>query len=449
MRQNRERRRSAVLACSSLLEDTPQESPPDTAWPLPAYMAWPQLVHRLDDAEDTAQKSPPYPEWPELEDRLDFYTLPTIGAHYQPALVEVNEPLEEVPVRSTPHVNPFKTHLLLMLLKYCELRFGTEAKGRVEEVLARFNSYFEGFDTVLFSEEEPTRKFARAYLGLSRQLSLRSDFSQAHEADHRLSFAINRPATKEFKDTAAEIFDLLLQPTATDTHSGFWVRFNELNDKLMDCLSVPLALEELRATTNALDNLGHLPPKSQQIIIDRVYPEKRKDLECKIFHEFRSLIGVRWRVAWFLTLLVEYLDPANPLSMLEKLQSVLNAGKSYTWSDERWEWFAGLWPAELKEIQAFIQDHKQRVESTMPSALIIGLQNATMIVCPETVQFKLFLESMRQQLANPDLLRSLTCPFKGQRRRCCGLGQYLRGILAGIPKEYRRRLKPPSKVCLK
>jgi hypothetical protein len=64
---------------------------------------------------------------------------------------------------------------------------------------------------------------------------------------------------------------LLLQQSAPDKHESFWATFHELNNKLMDCLFVPLALEEVRATIRALRDLD---PQSQQIIIAGVYPEK-------------------------------------------------------------------------------------------------------------------------------------------------------------------------------
>jgi hypothetical protein len=83
---------------------------------------------------------------------------------------------------------------------------------------------------------------------MNKEIGVRNVFSAAYEGEHRLSLGLSRPATVEFKDTAAAVFDLLIQQTETDSRDDFWVRFNELNNKLEYCLSVPLTLEELRAT---------------------------------------------------------------------------------------------------------------------------------------------------------------------------------------------------------
>jgi hypothetical protein len=111
----------------------------------------------------------------------------------------------------------------------------------------------------------------------------------------------------------------------------------------------------------------------------------------------------------------------------------------------------------LREIEAIINEGlknpQQWGESMTPSALIIGLPNVPIISCQDTMRRPLFLESMRQQLAqrilHPELVRRLICPLKGQRRRCCGFGHYLQGIWASIPDEGKSKLRAPSKACLK
>jgi hypothetical protein len=83
----RERNRSAVLACTS---------PYNT--------------------EDTAKESPPYPAWPEIEHRYRFYTLPTMGALYQPG-TGVKGLMKEF-VHNVPHLGFFTTRLLPMVLEW-------------------------------------------------------------------------------------------------------------------------------------------------------------------------------------------------------------------------------------------------------------------------------------------------------------------------------------------
>jgi hypothetical protein len=140
---------------------------------------------------------------------------------------------------------------------------------------------------------------------------------------------------------------------------------------------------------------------------------------------------------------------------LEKLQCILKAEKANTWSDEHWESWLVSW-RELNEVFDFIaeavKEQQKYLESVIPSAYILGLPNATLIRCPDTMRLKLFLESMRQQLAHlimhPELECSLICPFKGESPTCCGFGNNLRGIWTGIPNKFRRRMKLPLQVCL-
>lgn len=110
---NRESRRLAVLACCS--------------------------------PEDTATESPPYPEWPALVSRDSFYTLPTIGAHYQPApAIQLKKSLEELLIRFRHKLEPFQIHGLQVLLAHGQSQlgaeFGTELKEVWEEVRARASS---------------------------------------------------------------------------------------------------------------------------------------------------------------------------------------------------------------------------------------------------------------------------------------------------------------------
>jgi hypothetical protein len=252
------------------------------------------------------------------------------------------------------------------------------------------------------------------------------------------SFQLIRPTIKVFKEKTTALFRLLLQQTDTDMQSDFWVKFNVLNKELLDHLSVSFAFEELRATILALDDI---PSESQQLIINKVYPMKQDDPEAKIFHELSEITGGRWGFMFYLTIFAECLNPDTPLVELVRLQSTLNVEKAFTWSDEQWDdWLNSVWNEFEDELE---------FEEPIPAFLIIGLPNNKTAILYVDKSIELFLESMRQQLANPELIRSLICPFKGTRHSCCGFGNNLRGIWAGIPNEFRDKLKPPATVCMK
>jgi hypothetical protein len=400
----------------------------------------------LSDAKVTTKSSPRYQEWPELEDGLVFCTLPTIGAHFHPNLSIINKPafkraLDEM------YIEPYKTQLLPLVLPYCQSHFGIEIKKPLEELLSSI-SYesaiiFQAIGELVYKMEGfNENEFARK---LTKLLGLNNAFSVFHENGHRLSLALNRPATEIIRYTTAEIFNLLIEQAATNKHDGFWPEFNKLNTRLKNCLSIALVLEELRATIFALEVI---PLESKQKIIDDVYPEKEKDLEYKVFSELRSLTGERGLFACFITLLVEILDPLNPLGEMEKLRSELNAKKARRWSEDRWWSWVESRP-ELEDLMDFIvEDDQKFFKSIMPRAFIISLSSGTNILYPNTMRGELFLESIRQQLANLDLIRSVNCPFIRGRNSCCGFGHCLQGIWAGIPDKDRRKVRPPSKVCL-
>jgi hypothetical protein len=255
---------------------------------------------------------------------------------------------------------------------------------------------------------------------------------------------------EEVNKRTKALFSLLWQEAGTDKQSDFWIRLNELNDRLMDCLSDPLALEEMRATLWALEGVSD---ETQQRIINEVYPEKRKNQEAQIFHTLRSLTGDCWPIALALTFLVEYLNPADPQNELEKLLRELNARKADTWSDEQWD----MWLSSKKELE-IVGDAFDKNDETLGNFMYAGvyiypdpfLNNKTRIICEakDNKRILLFFESMRQQLTNLDRIRSFVCPFKEQTRTCCGFGNYLRGLWSSIPYNYRVKLNPPVTDCL-
>jgi hypothetical protein len=292
---------------------------------------------------------------------------------------------------------------------------------------------------------------------IEKIIGLENVFVELHEAQHRLSFIIDRSPTKKFNVTTLDLLILLTEQAETDKHDGFWVAFEELNKKLEDCLFDQLPLEEVRATLHALASLS---PQSQQRIIEKVYPKTRKDVESQVFSELCSVTADNWRFAWLLTMKAETSVSYDSLGVLEWDLRRLNSMHANTWSGDKWVEYlsehreVGRVATLLLEIE---ENPHKFVEALTPCAWIYGLPNGFMIKCEDTNRQKLFLESMRQQLGqlilNPELIRSLNCPFNvqlnAQRSTCCGFGHYLQGIWDAIPNEERSRLKPPSTVCLK
>jgi hypothetical protein len=399
--------------------------------------------------EDTSQNSSPFKAWPEIKEWNRYYLLPTIGGIYLPEapphFPEVPPPnymeaLEALLVQWFPQLEPHRSRLIAMVEEYYLSHFGSEFNRQNLLVtcvnVVRFLIGHEPVDDVWAVE-------------MTKALSLEDTFSTNHELGHLASFQLIRPAITQYKVTWSEIEDLLLQAT-TWVHDGFWRSFNDLNSKLKTCLSNSLALEELRANIFAL----LVAPRLQETFINLVYAEERENgrsKEKETFHNLQSLTGGRLILAWFLTILAECLNSANPVRALEELQQLLQAENADTWSNEHWSsWFDSWKRLEVWETVARTLDEVYEKKIViMTNAMLIGRPNGTVeISCSETMRLPLFHESMRQQLDHRKRLRNLTCPFKGRRRSCCGFGHYLRNIWATIPTEEQRRLKPPSQVCL-
>ena len=155
--------------------------------------------------------------------------------------------------------------------------------------------------------------------------------------------------------------------------------------------------------------------------------------------------------AFQLTLLAECLDPSDPEGKLVQLQNSLTVQGAQTWSDEQWSSWIESW--NRLETWKTILDLRDNIFkepfSIIPSAMLTGRHDGIIMAsCTENMRLLLFLESMRQQLDNLKSLRTLTCPFRGRRRSCCGFGHFFRNIWGAIPNEEQRKLRPPSRVCL-
>jgi hypothetical protein len=394
-------------------------------------------------AEDIPQQSQPFKAWPEIKEWNRYYLFPTIGVLYYPEPPPqfpepshiTREALEERIIQWFPQLEPYRSQFIPMLAEYYLSHFGTESNG--QNLLLAFIEVVKSLIGHEILDDVWSIEMAKAF-------SPEDTFSGTHEQGHLYSFAMVRPAITEFKATWSGIEDLL-QQAATSSYDGFWDKFNDLNRKLRACLSNSLALEELRANIFALYAIA---PDLQTAFITRIYGEEnRRDNE--FFHSLQSLTGGRLIFAWLLTWLVECLDPLNPVSQLEQVQNSLKAESAHTWSDERWSSWFDSWRRldAWQTVARTVDEAYEKKTILIPNATLTGTPNGSVEVsCTETMRFPLFLESMRQQLTLPELVRNLICPFKGRRRSCCGFGHYLRNLWAAIPKDYR--VKPPSKVCL-
>jgi hypothetical protein len=298
------------------------------------------------DVKDITEKFPPFEAWPEIDHQRRYYTLPTTDACYMPypypALI--NAPMErqmEEVIRVWPHLEPYKQQLIPKLLEYCETHYGTITPSYIYKAIDEALSEFDYHVKADHWEQQEN------YINIKGLFTV---FSELHESRHLMSFQFDRPVTVSFKIITDEIFSLIVQQGhGSYTYNDFWVRFNELNDELMNCLADGLALEELRADFLALP---YLHPKFRQKIINEVYPERKKDREIKIFHKLNALFGENWPFAWFFMLIAELQDPHDPLSFLEWHLDFLNEQKAFQWSDEQW----GNWIESFSEKDEMLGD---------------------------------------------------------------------------------------------
>jgi hypothetical protein len=394
--------------------------------------------------EDTAPKALPFEAWPEIPEWVRYCVFPTIGAFYKPEAIDTNTMApEEAIIRMFPQLEPFKSQLMQMVAEYYLTHFGEEFNEHNFQI-----AIGEVLTKLLVGDEQPAdvwNSIGDALVIEGIKTSSPPDaYSTSHEFGHLYSFDLTRPAISDFKSTWSGIEELLQQAAAGE-YNRFWARFNDLNKKLEYCLSNSLAFEELRANIFALN----LSPQLGEEFINEVFGKGKPNSET--FHSLRTVIGGDLDYAWALTLLAECVSPDNPQNALAELQQILKAEGAHTWSGEQWlSWFGSWSRIDAWEIVGgIVQERTKLLKPLAPSATLVGTANGNIeISYTETMRLPLFLESMRQQLFNPKLIRNLTCPFKSQRSSCCGFGNSLRNIWAAIPNAERSRLKPPSEVCL-
>jgi hypothetical protein len=429
-------------------------------------------------------KSSPFKAWPAIIEWNRYYALPMIDALYRPDIlpnltdVLLNMSLEDLiklMIRWCPNLEQFMSQFMPMYEElfqktgeYYQSHFGIDYDKRrfqisVLNVLNSLGGDDANKDTIamefaklfqapnrIAEESDDMSILMYCIEELNKMLSPEETYSMAHEGGHLYSFTLTRPAITHFKATWSAI-ENLLQQAAFGSDDGFWDKLNDLNSELKSCLSNSLVLEELRANLWAL---RFLPPEMQTTFINRIYgeeSEKSRNKESEIFYSLQFLTGRHLIRALIITLLVECLDPLNPEGQLEQVQNSLKAASAETWSDEQWTSWFQQWN-KLDSWETLLNINHGVTEyptASQPKVMLTGrVDGNVMTSCAETMRLSLFHESIRQQLDNLKRLRTLTCPFKGQRHTCCGFGHSLQNIWAAVPNQERRRLKPPSKVCL-
>jgi hypothetical protein len=415
--------------------------------------------------EANSQKTSALKAWPEITDWLTYHTLSTIGALYRPdflpnldemALLGRMPPLEDwlgPVIRGFPAPEQFMSQVVSQVEQYMETvyeyyRLGIDFdKQALQRRLANAIGSLGELDASSKSDHDMVTFLLTK---LASTLSSDDAYSFSHECGHIYSFKLIRPAITEFNATWSKI-ENLLQQAATGVYDSFWDKFNDLNSKLENCLSNLLALEELRANFFTVDGL---PLEMQTPFIDRIYrkdSESGRNREREFFDRLLAVTGERPRTPSLLTMLAECLDPSNPVAQLELLQNFLQMENARTWTEEQWtSWFEqwyrlDTWETMMNANQNLIG----KAYTALPKAMLAGRVDGMVVAsCTEAMRLPVFYESIRQQLYFRKRVRTLTCPFKGRRRSCCGFGHYLRNIWAAIPDEERRRLRPPAKVCL-
>jgi hypothetical protein len=404
-------------------------------------------------AKVTIRTFPPYEAWPAITNWLTYYTLPTINARYEPK--EPAAPvvsLEEAIINGYPVLTRYKGQLGSMVEDFYQAHFGDEDDDRNFQVAIR-----SVIATLLLHEwEEGNYRDSDRHDTVTAWLktSSREDvISDAHEHGHSYSLQVIRPAITQLKAVWSDI-EALLHQAASGSADDFWDNFTDLKSTLKNCLTNSLALEELRANIMALCHL----PSLRDELMSQLYGGKNKNITKKEHELFRSLYYVTNGNLYYardLTLLAECIDPRKPVCQLEQILNALKAMGTPTWSGVQWySWFT-TW----KRIDAWVTAKRMLGELNdpantgrlIPTAILNGKPNGIVEItnASKTIRLSLFYESLRQQLFCLKRVRTLTCPFKEPRRRCCGFGRSIWNIWAAIPPEQQRRLKPPSRIYVK
>jgi hypothetical protein len=386
--------------------------------------------------EATQEKPSPLKAWPEVSNWLIYHTLPTINALYRPdflpnldEMVVIDSLLDGLPsleemirllIREFPTPELFISQLMPQIEQYVETVYEYYEsqhgiKGNKQFLQHALANVVGSLDELDISNNSDDYTGAWCLTTLSAMASPDDAYSLAHEDGHFYSFQLTRPAITEFKDTWSKIDDLL-QQAATGVQDDFWDKFNDYNNKLENCLSISLALEELRANFFVIDVL---PPEIKASFIERIYKTDNKNKrkrEREIFDSLLSVTGGRSGRPILLTVLAECLDPFNPVAQIELLLNSLQAEHAPTWTDEQWSsWFEQWYRLDKWEtVMNANQDLIGKTYTALPKAMLTGRIDGMVVVsCNETMRLPVFYESMRQQLFRLRRVRTLTCPFKG------------------------------------
>jgi hypothetical protein len=397
---------------------------------------------------------PPDPAWPELADPSTFYTLPTLCS--LPNIAEAmyhsldshwgwdeDAALGEQIREMLPEIEAYLPQLQEML---------PDLEGEIQH-LAKMADVSPNYDLLFYAMTLASYKDIRIFSrGVARSLRVRGSddpdwdtFAFFHDIGHYTSLRIGRATTEKVTSLASALFNLL-KPASVAQCTNFWDEFQENNDALLGYLDKALVLEELRANVFAFSQLD-------SNIRSSIEPDLRKGMErtgtISLFDGLIALKEVRQAVG--LTILAEVSDPEDPIRGISALMRLTNWLEEFNWriSDEH-----------MKSGYHLEFDGSMNGGIQITTKMSIGDRAVEYWSLPADIQEAIFLESLRQQLAQLFGL-SLVCPFQQRRRTCCGFGHYLRAVWEQVPLEYRYAksvihpktgkklfVRAPRKACL-
>jgi hypothetical protein len=366
---------------------------------------------------------PPYPAWPELADPSTFYTLPTLCSHPDISMA-----------LCWPKESYWDSDEKLSLSEHLHLLIPDLAEEIIQGITEKNIQSLEEMDTIdVFKLFQSFSRGIAETMGMEGSLDPEWDaFAYLHEFGHYESFIIGRATTEKVSSLASAILDLL-RPANVAQCGNFWTEFRTRNRALVDFLEKGLVFEEIRASLHALT---FLDPDITASIKTDLRELMAEDGILGFFDKLTDATNEDWHAAMWLSLVAEN-TPADPIESLyflcsggadvssETQLSAIQLQKTFN----RVRKDKAGWDVTFADPK----DSTLAIEYTPPNKDEVGTTDHRSLA---DVKELVFLESLRQQLANPFGL-GLVCPFQQRRRTCCGFGHYLRAIWEQVPPHYR------------
>jgi hypothetical protein len=425
----------------------------------PAVLACP--ARQLHGEESEPVWPPPYPAWPELANPTTFYnlatlsSLPTIGV----ALYSPDDDYWDWSAL-TSETDAIKSSYVMGLEDRCQHIVDSRGQILLHILPGEILPYtLVSMDTFLCVG------LSVGSVDVLRRMSSDAPewhtFANFHDLGHWQAWSWVRSTTTKFNSLTSEVFDLLRSADVMQ-RAAFWAEFRVRNGALGEYLKSTLILEEMRATLLAL---SIYPTESYAGIEADLRKVLMKQRILRLFDGFIAT-NARWTSAAVLTVLAELSDPEDPIRGLTVLQHRLTELQSDTWSDAQWviwlrermkpynlisKMFRNTWHRDTWQVNLYGANGKLRsviepsgctdvditVDPGIPGVVgdFYGFTAAYPPVDPDVAE-AIFLESLRQQLAQPFGL-GLVCPIDHEPGTCCGFGHYLRAVWEHVPPEYR------------